>query len=222
FSMQAEAKDGQSVLLYMSLPFCVWECCVRGCVRGVSVGGSESSPAHCGLHTLGGFLRHPGRGEEEDGEDLLWAEGGWMGQSLSVLFPLSLAVRTESIAFSNYGVKRLCRFARATQSSSLHAVVTARCGAVLFDEGRVRCHGCCAPQPFIASAPTFMFFCSHNIFFRFAMILLEEICSLCLLHGVLPCVSAAFLPPDAEAFDGVFTLFLRSVSQPCLVMAAAV
>ncbi|ESS64110.1 hypothetical protein TCDM_07876 [Trypanosoma cruzi Dm28c] len=63
-------------------------------------------------------------------------------------------------------MKGLCRFVCATQSSSLHVVVTVRCGAVLFDEGRVRCYGCCAPQPFIASAPSFFFFSSRWIYWR--------------------------------------------------------
>ncbi|ESS55836.1 hypothetical protein TCDM_12674 [Trypanosoma cruzi Dm28c] len=111
-------------------------------------------------------------------------------------------------------MKRLCRFVCATQSSSLQAVVTVRCGAVLFDEGRVRCYGCCAPQPFIASAPSFFFF--------FTMDLLEELWFWCLLHSVSPCVSVAVLPRGAKAFDGVFTLLFAFCSQPCLVMAAAV
>ncbi|RNC59169.1 hypothetical protein TcCL_ESM03237 [Trypanosoma cruzi] len=106
---------------------------------------------------LDGVLRHPGRGEE-DGEDLLWAEGGWREQSPSVSFSMLLALHTESINLSECGMKGLCRFVRATQSSSLQAVVTLRCGAVLFDEGRVRCHGCRAPRPFIASAPSLLFF----------------------------------------------------------------
>ncbi|RNC39569.1 hypothetical protein TcCL_NonESM11062 [Trypanosoma cruzi] len=68
-----------------------------------------------------GVSRHPGRGEEEDGEGLLWAEGGWTGQSPSVSFPVSLAVHTESINVSNYRRKRLCRFA------CYSIVVIARC-----------------------------------------------------------------------------------------------
>ncbi|RNC51105.1 hypothetical protein TcCL_ESM11811 [Trypanosoma cruzi] len=93
-------------------------------------------------------------------------------------------------------MKGLCRFVRATQSSSLQAVVTLRCGAVPFDEGGARCHGCCAPRPFIASAPSLLFFSlcefflrSHNILFCFTMNLLEELWFWCLLHGVSPCVS---------------------------------
>ncbi|RNC51299.1 hypothetical protein TcCL_ESM11596 [Trypanosoma cruzi] len=62
-------------------------------------------------------------------------------------------------------MKGLCRFVCATQSSSLHAVVTLRCGAVPFDEGGARCHGCCAPQPFIASAPALLFFSLRVFFF---------------------------------------------------------
>ncbi|RNC39163.1 hypothetical protein TcCL_NonESM11517 [Trypanosoma cruzi] len=107
---------------------------------------------------LDGVSRHPGRGEEEDEEDLLWEEGGWTGQSPSVSFPVLLAVHTESVNLRNYMRKRLCRFVCATQSSSLQAVVTVRCSAVPLDEGGVRCHGCCAPRPFIASAPALLFF----------------------------------------------------------------
>ncbi|KAF5219252.1 hypothetical protein ECC02_007761 [Trypanosoma cruzi] len=177
---------------------------------------------------LGGIARHPERGEEDE-EDLLWAEGGWIWQSPSVSFPVSLAAHTESINLSERGMKRLCRFVCATQLSSLHAVVTLRCGAVLFDEGRVRCHGCCAPPPFIASAPSLFFFSlceffmrSHNIFFCITMNLLEEPWFWWLLHGASPRVSVAVFPRDANAFGEVLTLHFESCSQPCLVMAAAV
>ncbi|RNC34833.1 hypothetical protein TcCL_Unassigned02347, partial [Trypanosoma cruzi] len=112
----------------------------------------------------------------------LWAEGGWMTQSPSVSFPVLLAVHTESVNLSECGMKRLCRFVCATQSSSLQAVVTVRCGAVPFDEGGARCHGCCAPRPFIASAPSLLFFSlcdffsrSHNVFFCSTMNLLWEL-----------------------------------------------
>ncbi|RNC36389.1 hypothetical protein TcCL_Unassigned00631 [Trypanosoma cruzi] len=157
------------LFLSVPLPCCVWESCGRGCVRGSERGWLPAPPRALGtsIHValLDGVARHPGGGEEEDGEGLLWAEGGWMGQSFSVSFPVSLAVHTESINLSEYRRKRLCRFACATQSSSLHAVVTVRCGAVLFDEGRVRCYGCCAPQPFVASAPEIFFFCTRIIFY---------------------------------------------------------
>ncbi|KAF5216956.1 hypothetical protein ECC02_010239 [Trypanosoma cruzi] len=115
-------------------------------------------------------------------------------------------------------MKGLCRFACATQSSSLHVVVTVRCGAVLFDEGRVRCHGCCSPQPFIASASALFVFC----FFCFTMNLLEELWFWCLLHGASPCVSVAVLPRGSKAFDGVLTLLFASCTRPYLAMAAAV
>ncbi|RNC34626.1 hypothetical protein TcCL_Unassigned02568, partial [Trypanosoma cruzi] len=140
----------------MSLPFCVWESCGRECVRESECGWLPAPPSALGasIHVdlLDGVSRHPGCSEEEDGEGLLWAEGGWTGQSPSVSFPVLLAANTESINVSECGMKGLCRFVCATQSSSLHAVVTVRCGAVPLDEGRVRCHGRCAPQLFIASA----------------------------------------------------------------------
>ncbi|EAN91103.1 hypothetical protein Tc00.1047053508247.140 [Trypanosoma cruzi] len=167
----------------MSSPFCVWESCGKGYVRESERGWLPASPRALGasidVDLLDGVLRHPGRSEEEDGEDLLWAEGGWMTQSPSVSFPILLAVHTESVNLGECGMKRLCRFLRATQSSSLQAVVTLRCGAVPFDVGRVRCHGYCSPQPFIASALSLLFFSlcefflrSHNIFFCFTMNLL--------------------------------------------------
>ncbi|RNC41203.1 hypothetical protein TcCL_NonESM09244 [Trypanosoma cruzi] len=152
----------------MFLPFCVWKSCGKGYVWGSERGWLSASPRalensiHVAL--LDGVSRHPGCGEEEDGEDLLWAEGGWMTQSSSVSFPVLLAVHTESVNLRECGMKRLCRFVRATQSSSLHAVVTVRCGAVLLDEGRTRCHGCCAPRPFIASASSLLFFSLCEIF----------------------------------------------------------
>ncbi|EAN88918.1 hypothetical protein Tc00.1047053508431.5 [Trypanosoma cruzi] len=159
------------LLFSMSLP-----CCVKGCGRGyvweTERGWVSASPSALGasIHVdlLDGVSRHPGCSEEEDGEGLLWAEGGWTGQSPSVSFPVSLAVLTESVNLSECGMKGLCRFVRATQSSSLHAVVTVRCGAVPLDEGRVRCHGRCAPQPFIASAPALFcfFFASRWICWR--------------------------------------------------------
>ncbi|RNC31879.1 hypothetical protein TcCL_Unassigned05572 [Trypanosoma cruzi] len=62
-------------------------------------------------------------------------------------------------------MKGLCRFSCATQSSSLHAVVAVRCGAVPLDEGRVRCHGRCAPQLFIDTASAFLFSVCVNFFF---------------------------------------------------------
>ncbi|RNC46063.1 hypothetical protein TcCL_NonESM04176 [Trypanosoma cruzi] len=118
-------------------------------------------------------------------------------------------------------MKRLCCFVCATQSSSLQAVVTVRCGAVPLDVGRVRCYGRCAPQPFIASAPALSF--SNCVFFVcFTVNLLEEVWFWRLLHGALPRVSVAVLPRDAEAFGGVFTLLFAPCSQSCLVMAAAV
>ncbi|RNC54074.1 hypothetical protein TcCL_ESM08541 [Trypanosoma cruzi] len=123
----------------MFFPFCVWEGCGRGCVRENEHGWLPAPPSalensvHVAL--LDGVSRHPECGEEEDGEDLLWAEGGWTGQSSSVSFPMSLAVHTESVNLSECEMKGLCRFVCATQSSSLHAVVTVRCCAVLFDEG---------------------------------------------------------------------------------------
>ncbi|RNC40105.1 hypothetical protein TcCL_NonESM10462 [Trypanosoma cruzi] len=119
-------------------------------------------------------------------------------------------------------MKRLCRFSCATQSSSLHAVATVRCGAVLFDVGRVRCHVCCTPRPFISSAPALSFFSvCVNFFFCFTMDLLEELWFWWLLHGALPCVSVAVLLRDAKAFDGVLALLFESCIQPCLLMAAA-
>ncbi|RNC35027.1 hypothetical protein TcCL_Unassigned02138 [Trypanosoma cruzi] len=155
------------LFLSASLPWCVWEGCGRGCVRGSERGWLPAPPraleTSIQVDLLDGVARHPGRGEEEDGEGLLWAEGGWTGQSPSVSFPVSLAVHTESINLSEYRRKRFCRFACATHSSSLQAVVTVRCGAVPLDEGRVRCYGCCAPQPFIASAPALSF--SNCVFF---------------------------------------------------------
>ncbi|EAN81771.1 hypothetical protein Tc00.1047053507727.19 [Trypanosoma cruzi] len=211
---------------------------VCGKVVGEDMCGSERGwlPASpCALENsihvalLDGVSRHPGYGEEEDEEDLLWAEGGWMTQSPSVSFPVLLAVHTESVNLSECGMKGLCRFVCATQSSSLQAVVTVRCGAVPFDEGGARCHGCCAPRPFIASAPSFLFFglCefflrSHNVFFCSTMNLLWELWFWCLLHGASPCVSVAVLPRGAKAFDGVFALLFAPCSRPCLAMAAAV
>ncbi|RNC54263.1 hypothetical protein TcCL_ESM08321 [Trypanosoma cruzi] len=125
-------------------------------------------------------------------------------------------------------MKGLCRFVCTNQSSSLHVVVTLRCGAVPFDEGRVRCHGRCAPQPFIASAPALLFFSlceiflsSHNNFFCFTMNLLEELWFWWLLHGASPCVLVAVLPRDANTFGEVLTLLFESCSQFCLVIAAA-
>ncbi|RNC60379.1 hypothetical protein TcCL_ESM01880 [Trypanosoma cruzi] len=170
------------IFFSMSLPFCVWESCGK-CVRGSERGWLPVLPRafRTSIHValLDGVLRHPGLSEEEDGEDLLWAEGGWREQSPSVSFPVSLAVHTESVNLRECWMKGLCRFVCATQSSSLHAVVTVRCGAVPFDEGGARCHGCCAPQPFIASAASLLFFSlceffmrSHNIFFCFTMNLL--------------------------------------------------
>ncbi|RNC35479.1 hypothetical protein TcCL_ESM07291 [Trypanosoma cruzi] len=84
-----------------------------------------------------------------------------IGQSPSVSFPVLLAVHTESLNLRNYRRKRLCCFLRATPSSSLHAVVTVRFGAVPLDEGRVQCHGRCAPRPFIAPASVFFFLNLH-------------------------------------------------------------
>ncbi|RNC36371.1 hypothetical protein TcCL_Unassigned00649, partial [Trypanosoma cruzi] len=133
------------------------------------------------------------------------------------------AANTESINVSECGMKGLCRFVCATQSSSLHAVVTVRCGAVPLDEGRVRCHGRCAPQLFIASASAFFFFgLCEFFFFCFTMDLLEELWFWWLLHDALPCVSVAVFPRDAKAFDGVLTLLFAPCSQPCLAMAGAV
>ncbi|RNC45848.1 putative dispersed gene family protein 1 (DGF-1) [Trypanosoma cruzi] len=64
----------------MSLPCCVWEICRRGCVRGSERGwlppSSRSLEISIQMVLLDGVLRHPGCGEEEDGEGLLWAEGG--------------------------------------------------------------------------------------------------------------------------------------------------
>ncbi|ESS61131.1 hypothetical protein TCDM_11291 [Trypanosoma cruzi Dm28c] len=218
-----------------------WRCfCVR-CAAGFSFpclclgvcgklwesehGWLPASPRALGpsIHVdlLDGVSRHPGCSEEEDGEDLLWAEGGWTGQSPSVSFPVLLAVHTESVNLSECGMKRLCRFVCATQSSSLHAVVTVRCGAVLFDEGGARCHGRCAPQLFIDTASAFFFSVCVNFFFCFTMDLLEELWFWWLLHDALPCVSVAVFPRDAKAFDGVFTLLFAPRSQPCLLMAAA-
>ncbi|RNC41781.1 hypothetical protein TcCL_NonESM08644 [Trypanosoma cruzi] len=214
------------LLFSMSLPFCVWEGCGRGCVWESECGWLPASPRALGpsIHValLDGVSRHPGRGEDEDEEDLLWAEGGWTGQSPSVSFPVSLAVHTESVNLSECGMKRLCRFVCATQSSSLQAVVTVRCSAVPFDEGRARCHGRCVPRPFISSAPALSFFsvCVNFFFFCFTMDLLEVLWFWWLLHDASPCVSVAVLPRDAEAFDGVFILLFESSSQPCLVMAA--
>ncbi|RNC35054.1 hypothetical protein TcCL_Unassigned02095 [Trypanosoma cruzi] len=150
------------IFLSISFSFCVWENCGRGCVRESECGWLPASPRalrnsiHVAL--LDGVSRHPGCSEEEDEEDLLWEEGGWTGQSPSVSFPVLLAVHTESVNLSECGMKGLCRFVCATQSSSLQALVTVRCSAVLFDEGGARCHGCCAPRPFIASAPSLLFF----------------------------------------------------------------
>ncbi|RNC41394.1 hypothetical protein TcCL_NonESM09057 [Trypanosoma cruzi] len=152
----------------MSLPFFVCGKVVGEDMCGSERGWLPASPRALGasIHValLDGVSRQPGCGEEEDGEDLLWAEGGWTGQSSSVSFPVLLAVHTESVNLGECGMKGLCRFVRATQSSSLQAVVTVRCGAVPFDEGRTRCHGCCAPRPFIVSAPGF-FFCARIIFY---------------------------------------------------------
>ncbi|RNF12511.1 hypothetical protein TcG_09005, partial [Trypanosoma cruzi] len=105
-----------------------------------------------------------------------------------------LAVNTESINLSECGMEGLWRFVRATQSSSLNAVVTVRCGAVPFDEGGARCHGCCAPRPFIASASSLFFSVlrPHKVFFCFTMNLLWELWFWCLLHGVSQCVSHLF------------------------------
>ncbi|RNC39348.1 hypothetical protein TcCL_NonESM11310 [Trypanosoma cruzi] len=204
----------------MSLPFCVWESCGRECVRESECEWLPAPPSALGasIHVdlLDGVSRHPGCSEEEDGEGLLWAEGGWTGQSPSVSFPVSLAVRTESINLSECGMKGLCRFVRATQSSSLHAVVTVRCGAVPLDEGRVRCHGRCAPQTFIVSAPALFCF-----FFASRWICWRSFGFWWLLHDALPCVSVAVFPRDAKAFDEVFTLLFAPCSQPCLLMAAA-
>ncbi|EAN87193.1 hypothetical protein Tc00.1047053508587.50 [Trypanosoma cruzi] len=206
------------LFLSMSLPFCVWEGCGRGYVRGSECGWLPALPRALGpsIHValLDGVSRHPGCSEEEDGEGLLWAEGGWTGQSPSVSFPVSLVVRTESINLSERGMKRLCRFSCATQSSSLHAVVAVRCGAVPFDEGRVRCHGRCAPQLFIDTASAFLFSVCVNFFFCFTMDLLEELWFWWLLHDALPCVSVAVFPRDAKAFDGVLTLLFEFCSQP--------
>ncbi|RNC40106.1 hypothetical protein TcCL_NonESM10463 [Trypanosoma cruzi] len=75
----------------MSLPFCLWEDCRRGCVRESECGWLPASlcALRGSMHVdlLDGVSQHPGRGEEEDGEGLLWAEGGWTGQSPSVSFP---------------------------------------------------------------------------------------------------------------------------------------
>ncbi|KAF5219580.1 hypothetical protein ECC02_007417 [Trypanosoma cruzi] len=221
------------LLFSMSFPFCVWESCGKGYVRESERGWLPASPCALGtsidVDLLDGVSRLPGRREEEDGEGLLWAEGGWTGQSPSVSFSVSLAVNTESINLSECGMKGLCRFVCATQSSSLQAVVTLRCGAVPFDVGGARCHGCCAPQPFIASASALLFFSlcefflrSHNILFCSTMNLLEELWFWCLLHGASPCVSVAVLPRGAKAFDGVFILLFAPCSRPCLAMAAAV
>ncbi|RNC41020.1 hypothetical protein TcCL_NonESM09449 [Trypanosoma cruzi] len=64
------------LFLSASLPWCVWEGCGRGCVRGSERGWLPAPPRalenSIQVDLLDGVARHPGRGEEEDGEGLLW------------------------------------------------------------------------------------------------------------------------------------------------------
>ncbi|RNC46739.1 putative trans-sialidase [Trypanosoma cruzi] len=68
------------LFLSVPLPFCVWESCGRGCVRGSECGWLPAPPRALGtsiqVALLDGVARHPGRDKEEDEKGLLWAEGG--------------------------------------------------------------------------------------------------------------------------------------------------
>ncbi|EAN94540.1 hypothetical protein Tc00.1047053511843.35 [Trypanosoma cruzi] len=212
-------------LLHVFALLCVGKLWERMCA-GSECGWLPASPCALGasIHVdlLDGVSQHPGRGEEEDGKGLLWTEGGWTGQSPSVSFPVLLAAHTESINLRNYRRKRLCRFVCATPSSSLHAVVTVRFGAVPSDEGRVRCRGRCAPRPFIASASAFLFLhlhiflLLHDEFVGGALALAPCFMALCLLcrlrffHAILKRLAA-------EDLDNVLCAALFS-----FVIAAAV
>ncbi|RNC42671.1 hypothetical protein TcCL_NonESM07680 [Trypanosoma cruzi] len=164
------------LLFSTSLPFCVWEGCGRGCVRGSECGWLPASPRALGtsiqVALLDGVSRHPGCSEEEDGEGLLWAEGGWTGQSPSVSFPVLLAAHTESINVSNYRMK-----VYAALCVPLHrrrCTLSSRCVLVRCRLMREECDAVAAAhQDHLLPLHRPFYFCTCIFFFCFTMNLLE-------------------------------------------------